>query len=206
MANRRFQNDFDIRVSTAKTKARTEKVERQCEWEDCTAPGAHPAPKSPRDLRSYRWFCTTHAREYNRSWNYFAGMDDADIETYVTNNSTWQRPTWKMGGDKSAKAGESRSGAADPFGFIDDGPGAAQSQARRRDAPTRPRMPKMTEEALAVLDLDYPVTLQQVKARYKELVKRFHPDANGGDRSTEEQLKRTIWAYNHLKASTTVRR
>ena len=206
MAKQQTPNPFDIRVSTAKAKAKTEKVERVCEWDGCEKPGAHPAPKSPRDLRSYRWFCTNHAREYNRSWNYFAGMDDADIESYVVNNATWQRPTWKMAGEKTARPAEGGPQAGDPFGFVDDGPGAAQKQSTRRDAPTRPRVPKLTEEAMAVLDLDFPLSLQQVKTRYKELVKRFHPDANGGDRSTEEQLKRIIWAYNHLKASTIVRR
>ena len=38
-----------------------------------------------------------------------------------------------------------------------------------------------------------------VRRRYAELVKRFHPDANGGDRSSEEQLGRVIASYQILK-------
>ena len=43
-------------------------------------------------------------------------------------------------------------------------------------------------------------TPQQVKTRFKELVKRHHPDANGGDRSTEDRLVEVIQAYNYLKS------
>ena len=55
--------------------------------------------------------------------------------------------------------------------------------------------------ALDVLNLEAGASLHQIKARYKELVKRFHPDANGGDRGAEERLKRVIQAYAVLRAS-----
>ena len=42
-------------------------------------------------------------------------------------------------------------------------------------------------------------TLEVVKAKYKALVKQHHPDANGGDRSTEDRLIEIIKAYNYLK-------
>src|SRR4029453_2341866 len=42
-------------------------------------------------------------------------------------------------------------------------------------------------------------TPQTVKAKYKALVKQHHPDANGGDRSTEDRLIEIIKAYNYLK-------
>ena len=53
--------------------------------------------------------------------------------------------------------------------------------------------------AFAVLDLEPPVEFKAVKARYKELVKRHHPDANGGDRAAEERLKTINEAYTVLK-------
>jgi DnaJ-class molecular chaperone len=37
--------------------------------------------------------------------------------------------------------------------------------------------------------------------RFKFLVKQHHPDANGGDRSTEDRLRDIIKAYNYLKTS-----
>jgi DnaJ-class molecular chaperone len=50
------------------------------------------------------------------------------------------------------------------------------------------------------LGLDGTATPAEVKARYKLLVKRHHPDANGGDRSLEERLREIIQAYSYLKS------
>ena len=41
---------------------------------------------------------------------------------------------------------------------------------------------------------------KDIKARYKQLIKKFHPDANGGDRKYEARLQRTIQAYEYLKS------
>jgi DnaJ-class molecular chaperone len=60
---------------------------------------------------------------------------------------------------------------------------------------------RLQRQAFDILDLEPSVTLNEIKARYKELVKRFHPDANGGDRGTEERLKQVIKAYGVLRAS-----
>ena len=51
------------------------------------------------------------------------------------------------------------------------------------------------------LELGGDATPAKIKARYKELVKRHHPDANGGDRSSEERLREIIQAYNYLRAN-----
>ena len=62
--------------------------------------------------------------------------------------------------------------------------------------------PKTEEQrALAMLDLAPPVKADEVKLRYKELVKRLHPDANGGDKEAEERLKLINDAYSTLKRS-----
>ena len=46
---------------------------RLCDREGCTQPGDRPAPKAPNSKE--RWyFCEAHAAEYNKNWNYFAGL------------------------------------------------------------------------------------------------------------------------------------
>ncbi len=46
---------------------------RLCDREGCDRPGDRPAPKAPN--KPDRWmFCETHAAEYNKGWNYFAGL------------------------------------------------------------------------------------------------------------------------------------
>ena len=62
-------------------------------------------------------------------------------------------------------------------------------------------MTRLQMQALDTLHLAHSATLIEIKARYKELVKRFHPDANGGDRGAEERLKQVIKAYGVLRAS-----
>ncbi len=54
-------------------------------------------------------------------------------------------------------------------------------------------------KALETLGLEASATTAEVKARFKVLVKRHHPDANGGDRSSEDRLVEIIQAYNYLK-------
>ena len=55
----------------------------------------------------------------------------------------------------------------------------------------------MAFEALA---LEEGADSGQIRARYAELVKRWHPDSNGGDRGAEANLHRVITAYQTLKA------
>ena len=55
-------------------------------------------------------------------------------------------------------------------------------------------------KAFDTLGLEVDATAAEIKARFKELVKRHHPDANGGDRSTEDRLREIIQAYNYLKS------
>ena len=95
---------------------------------------------------------------------------------------------------RDAKASAASFRFNDGFSVFEDEDGDQQ-----RPKPTR--LTKGQLDALAILNLEDGATLQEIKARYKELVKRFHPDANGGNRGTEERLKQVIKAYGHLRAT-----
>jgi curved DNA-binding protein CbpA len=164
---------------------------RRCEHPGCTLDAEHRAPASRDRLEEYRWFCLEHVRDYNKAWNYYAGMSEADIERHRRRDTVWQRPSWPFGqfGENARYDGDYR--IRDGFGFFsDDG---AEGSAPK----------PMTEEqkALAEMDLKEPVTFEDVKTRYKNLVKELHPDANGGDRDAEERLKVVNQAYAALKMS-----
>jgi DnaJ-class molecular chaperone len=73
--------------------------------------------------------------------------------------------------------------------------------ARAAGFAAEPRYNSLALKALATLQLTGSATEQVIKARYKELVKRHHPDANGGDRSSEEKLREIIQAYNYLRTN-----
>jgi len=161
----------------------------------CAAPGCreaatHKAPKSRDELNRYVWFCLEHVREYNAAWDYYAGMDETEIEAHRRQDVTWRRPTWPLGARKAGKPGSWDLPFEDPFDMLGD-------RTEKRTVPEAPR--SKTDAALDVLELSAPVSAEDVKARYIELVKRFHPDANGGDKAAEERLKSINEAYTTLK-------
>ena len=163
-------------------------------------------PDQDRRLREreYWRFCLDHVREYNHSYNFFAGMSTDDIARYQKDAITGQRPTWKMGmsgGPRPAKPDPASffgGGADDPLGLFREFGGRSSARERPR---SENRMVRNAErKAFDVLGLDADATAHDVKTRFKALVKRHHPDANGGDRSSEDKLREIIQAYNYLKS------
>jgi hypothetical protein len=147
-------------------------------------------------------------REYNHSYNYFAGMSDDAVAKFQKDAVTGHRPTWKLGlngkqpGAKPGDSGRFHGGfdpRTDPLGLFGDwaSPGAARSGEARET-----RMIRNAErKALDTLGLDGGAQPPVIKARFKLLVKRHHPDANGGDRTSEDKLREIIQAYNYLKSA-----
>lgn len=169
-----------------------------CEWHGCKEKGTHNAPKG-RGRENERWqFCLEHVREYNQSYNFFAGMSDAAVMAYQKDALTGHRPTWKMGTGKGTVRPDFQTFTAngDPFGLFSE---AARAEEKKRAEAARP-IRNAERKALDTLGLEVGATNAEVKARFKELVKRHHPDANGGDRSTEDRLVEIIQSYNYLKS------
>ena len=78
---------------------------------------------------------------------------------------------------------------------------SAQSSTRIGAGASENRVVRNAErKALDALGLEATPTAHEVKTRFKALVKRHHPDANGGDRSSEDRLREIIQAYNYLKS------
>lgn len=172
---------------------------RNCDHPDCGEAGEFRAPISRDRLHEYRWFCLDHVREYNKAWNYYAGMTEQEIEAETRRDTTWHRPTWPLGaqGGGYRRFVRSTTSIHDGFGYFDDDPARARQHAQARMAGVHPHGAEA--RALAVMDLDPPLNLTRLKARYKELVKLNHPDANGGDKLAEERLKDINEAYATLK-------
>ena len=171
---------------------------RPCDQPGCPHVGEHRAPRSRTDLNSYYWFCLPHVRAYNAAWDFYAGMSPDEIERAVREDVTWQRPTWPLGtrtGSRGSAGDDERVHVHDPFGFFHEEAGQPQPR-RRQDSPE--------DKALRILNLQGPVTVDEVKARYKALVKIHHPDRNGGDKAAEERFKDVAEAYKVLMTSLNV--
>jgi hypothetical protein len=178
-----------------------------CQWPGCNVSATHRAPKGRLRASEYWQFCLEHVREYNNTYNFFAGMSDDAVAKYQKEALTGHRPTWKMGslgGKRAARRGrtefrETGIPADDPFSLL--GETGARRTGHARLAPEGRKILNAQRRALDVLGLEADAQRADIKAKFKILVKRHHPDANGGDRGSEAQLREIIQAYNYLKSA-----
>jgi len=171
-----------------------------CQWTGCASVGTHRAPKGRTRERAYWHFCLQHVRDYNQSYNYFAGMSEDAVARYQKDAVTGHRPTWKMGLNGAADRFHGGEMPSDPFDVMREFGGGVRARPERPKPEARP-IHNAERKAFDTLGLEIDAAAEEIKARFKELVKRHHPDANGGDRSTEDRLVAVIQAYNYLKSA-----
>ncbi|MDX2263387.1 MAG: DnaJ domain-containing protein [Hyphomicrobiales bacterium] len=192
---------FDaIRVAGRRQKA-THARGRRCEWPGCGEAGVYMAPKGRGRDGEYFCYCLTHVRDYNKTYNYFSGMSDAELREFQRDAVTGHRPTWAAGvnqwAEERARQSKRAGGfhhtfeTADPFGVFGE----------TAEAPHKPRrvIRNAERKCLRTLNLDDTATAQDIKTNFKALVKAHHPDRHGGDKASEEKLREVISAYNYLK-------
>ncbi len=181
---------------------RKEAPVRPCDHPDCDGAGEFRAPKSRDRLNDYHWFCLDHVREYNKAWNYYAGMSEDQVEAETRQDMYWQRPTWPLGARVGGYRRYARGTTSihDGFAYFVDDDETVERNRRNGHARATGFHPSSPEaRAMDIMDLEAPLTLTGLKARYKELAKQHHPDANGGDKLAEERLKEINDAYSTLK-------
>ena len=193
---------FDsIRVKSSSrksaVKAKPVAAPTPCSHPGCMAEGVFKAPKGRDHEGEFFTFCKDHVREYNATYDYFKGMDDDALAKYRQAETIGHRPTWKMG----PRGGAQGSTHVDETVYAEARSMRRKGARRTGDAAQAPRYNALALKALHTLDLDGNATENSIKARYKDLVKRHHPDANGGDRSSEEKLREIIQAYNFLRSN-----
>jgi curved DNA-binding protein CbpA len=153
-------------------------------------------------MHEHYWFCQEHAAEYNRSWNFFAGMSEGEVRAHQKDELfTGGRPTWEMKASRMSREAASfqhrfqrGEGYRDPFNLFGQGGPRPHVQPE----PER-HLGKLERNALAELDLEANADGPKIRGRYTELVRRLHPDANGGDRAGEQRLQKVIKAYQTLR-------
>ncbi len=146
-------------------------------------------------------------REYNKGYNYFAGLPDEEVVKHQKSDTIGHRPTWFIGANAWSRNRGRRNGARprrlrSPLRRLRPHwacsaktlPAAKLQAAGPNARSTAPRA-----NACVQLDLEDSATKADIKARFKELVKRLHPDHNQGDRTSEDKLREVIQAYNYLR-------
>jgi DnaJ-domain-containing protein 1 len=178
--------DYDDGSKASKT--------RMCDMPGCAHTAEHRAPKD-RSLNEYYHFCMDHVREYNKAWNFFEGMSAHEVEDHLHKSLYGDRPTWKYGVNGDAYEALYTK-AWQTFHNSEKEPPKQKQQYNSYSS-----APALTpeHEALAVMGLAPPVTLEEIKTRYKSLAKKHHPDLNHGDKESQELLKQINMAYTILK-------
>lgn len=160
---------------------------RQCMAQDCGCLAEYRAPRSKQDLRDYIWFCLDHIRSFNQSWNYYDGIEGEELEAEIRRATTWERPTWKFGTRPTSET----FAFEDSFGIFDENTAQTKTAQDNLDPEEK--------KAWALFDLPPDSDMAQVKKRYNELAKKYHPDHNHGSSKAEEVLKEINLAYSVLR-------
>ena len=179
---------------------------RVCEHKGCDLPGVCKAPKqTAASLKrkrktddDFHWFCQRHAAEFNKQYNFFDNMTEAEYAAFQAGESYGHKQTWKfgagpMGGAKSAHANDPRRWRGRQF--FDENGDIVRPEARK------PGRTRLQTKALDELNLPHDADAAAVRQAYSRLIKEFHPDSNGGDRSMEPRLNSVIKAFKTLKAA-----
>ena len=162
-----------------------------CDWNNCNNIGLYRAPIERDNSKKYRLLCLQHIKEFNKNWNYFENMNDAEILEFIKSDMTWHKPTqnfsaqdnfFKILWNNALKDDLNKNGINKNHAKI------AQLNFSNKDL-----------KAFDILGLDVTKNWENIRSKFKKLVKKFHPDMNSGNRKFEEKLKVITLAYTQLK-------
>jgi hypothetical protein len=179
----------------ARMHGRVEGARARCAVPGCTAPGEYKAPLQPANFDgpgSWRFLCLDHVREHNAKYNFFEGMTPDEIHRAQSPLADWDQPSRRFAAN-GADPPPRWSDFADPLDAI------SGRFDRVREAGSHARFSKQERRALSVLGLGEETDRHKLRQRYSALVRRYHPDKNGGDRSHESRLGEVIEAYQLLR-------
>jgi len=161
-----------------------------CDWNNCNNTGIYKAPIEKDNSRKYRLLCLKHIKIFNKNWNYFENMNDQQIEFFIKSDLTWHKATKKFGSSENFfnilwnNALEDKLNIFESSNFIDF---------------KKTKISKTDKDALNVMELNSDVKWEQIQSKFKQLVKKYHPDKNQGNKKFEDKLKKITLAYSQLK-------
>ena len=162
-----------------------------CDWNNCLEIGEYKAPIEKDNSKKYRLLCLNHVKEFNKNWNYFSGMNDDQIFSFLKSDMVWHKPTqsfsssdnfFKVLWNNALKDELDRSKLKSQFDHMN------QFNFDSNDI-----------KAFNILGVSIGLKWEQIQNKFKTLVKKFHPDINLGNKKYEEKLKLITLAYTQLK-------
>ncbi len=162
-----------------------------CEWENCNNLGEFKAPVEKDNSKKYRLLCLKHIKEFNKNWNYFSGMNDQQIFSFLKSDMTWHKPTQSFS-------------SSDNFFKVLWNNALKDENYKFKNFENFDYMKKFTFnsqdfQAFTILNMPAGIEWKKIQEKFKKLVKKFHPDMNAGNKKFEEKLKIITLAYTQLK-------
>lgn len=184
---------------------RVEAPGRPCAAAGCDEPGEFRAPPEHGGVASdtpasWRWLCLEHVRAFNAGYNYFTGMSADEIAAAQRPYAGWERETRAFSTNAESPPPK-WADFEDPLDAIGARFQERMAEARAAAARRKDGKPLSAEDrkSLKILGLGADAGRTALRKRYLDLVRQYHPDRNGGDRSFEAKLQAVIAAYQHLR-------
>ena len=187
-----------------KFHGRYEDTGRECPHPRCSEPGEYRAPggrghgfDGPGE---WRWLCLEHVREFNAGYDWFEGMSAEEVFAAQSPASGWRTESPSFRPTAGVDGMPRWSDFDDPLDAISARASGIKSRARREaEMAMDGRFSREEAEALETMGLGLDTDRKGLRRRYSELVRRYHPDRNGGDRQYETRLNRVVEAYQTLR-------
>lgn len=168
---------------------------RLCDKETCEDKGGYRAPKSRSNLNNYYFFCLKHVTEYNKSWDFYKGLSVDQIELSIRKDTVWDRPSWPLKGNPAKVMDQLKEFLMYDYSLFEK---EKEIRDFLRNKLVDENITNEEHKSLNILELKMPISVDEIKKRYKKLVKIFHPDVNDDNKNAERKFKEITEAYKIL--------
>ena len=166
-----------------------------CDHKNCSEIGEYKAPKSRLKLNEYYLFCLKHVKDYNKSWNFYKGLNVDQIELSMRKDIVWDRPSWPLKGNPSSIINQLKEFINNDYSLFEK---EKDFQYFIKNKMVDEILTNQELESFKILNLSLPISVNEIKKKYKKLVKIFHPDVNDNNKEAEKRFKEINEAYKIL--------
>ena len=166
-----------------------------CDHDLCTELGKYKAPKSRLQLNEYYLFCLKHVTAYNKSWDFYKGLNVDQIELSIRKDAIWDRPSWPLKGNPNNIISQLKEFFNNDYSLFEK---EKDFQNFLKNKTIEEKLSIKEYKSLKILELSLPISLEKIKKKYKKLVKIFHPDVNDNNKKAENHFKKINEAYKTL--------
>ena len=183
---------YDIAKNNLSWEKYTHKI---CDHSECDNLGEYKAPKSRSTLNQYYIFCLKHVSEYNKSWDFYRGLSVDQIELSMRKDTVWDRPSWPLKGNPNKIMDQLNDFLTDDFTLFEKD---KEIRDFLKNKLIDENLTPDENKSLKALELNIPISVEEIKKKYKKLVKIFHPDVNANNKEAEIKFKEITEAYKIL--------